>query len=72
MRIFLVLAGLLAGCQPQPRSADYFGAHPTEAARVIADCRTGRHRGEECRTAQAGLAAADADRRLKLFRKSFD
>lgn len=68
----ILLAGLvLAGCQADPRSASYFEAHPGEAQEVVDRCLASAHRGRECETAQAGLAAAQADRRMQLFKKSF-
>jgi hypothetical protein len=67
----LAIAGVLAGHQPEPRSPQYFQGHPTEAARIMADCTVGRHRGHKCETAQARLAGADADRRQELVRRSF-
>jgi hypothetical protein len=68
--LLLTLAGL-AACSPQPRSADYFVAHPEEAIRVAADCKRGAHRGEECVNATAGVAAAESAERTKLYKKSF-
>ena len=67
-----LLFGLLAACQPQPRSVSYFETHRDEAQRVVKACRSGAHRGRECEAAQAGLAANQADRRLELFKKSFE
>lgn len=66
------LAVALAGCQAEPRSASYFEAHPEEALNVVEGCRTGSHRGAECEAAQTGLAAVQANRRLELFKKSFE
>lgn len=66
------LALMLAGCQPEPRAAGYFESHPEEAAKVVEECRTGAHRGSECEAAQTGLAAIQANRRLELFKKSFE
>jgi len=66
------LAFVLCGCQPEPRAASYFEAHPAEAARIVEACRTGAHGGRECEAAQAGLAALQANRRLELFKKSFE
>ncbi|MGH6971675.1 MAG: EexN family lipoprotein [Caulobacteraceae bacterium] len=66
----LTIAGLGA-CSPQPRSASYFQAHQEEAAKVVADCQTGAHRGEECVNAQAGVAAAKRDARIDAYRKGF-
>lgn len=63
---------VLVGCQKEPRSVSYFEAHPDEAQRVVAACRSGSHRGSECDNAQGGLAKLEAERRLQLFRKSFE
>lgn len=68
--LILTLAGL-AACSPPPRSADYFTANPEEAVRVVADCKRGAHRGEECVNATAGVAAAESAERMKLYKKSF-
>jgi len=62
----------LAGCQAEPRAASYFEAHPKEAFKVVEACRSGAHRGGECEAAQTGLAAIEANRRLELFKKSFE
>jgi hypothetical protein len=66
----VLLAGLTA-CSPEPRSTDYFVAHPEEAARVVADCKTGAHRGQECVNATAGVATTESAERMKLYQKSF-
>jgi hypothetical protein len=68
--VLFATAGL-AACSPQPRSAEYFVAHPDEAARVAADCKSGSHRGEECANATAGVAAAESAERMELYKKSF-
>jgi hypothetical protein len=39
---------------------------------VVTACKEGTHRGGECESARAGLAAIEADKRLKLFKKSFE
>jgi hypothetical protein len=62
---------LLGACSPQARSADYFTAHPDEAEKVIADCTTGAHRGNECVNAKSGLAAAKRDARIDAYKKGF-
>lgn len=62
---------LLAACSPQPRSADYFTAHPDEAEKVVADCTTGAHRGDECVNAKSGLASAKRDARIDAYKKGF-
>jgi hypothetical protein len=71
LSVVLLSMASLAACSPQPRSAEYFVAHPDEAARVAADCKSGSHRGEECVNATAGIAAAESAARMKLYKKSF-
>jgi hypothetical protein len=68
--LILGLAGLTA-CTPAPRSASYFEAHAAEAQTVIAACKAGQTRGEECQTALAGASAAAGRTRLELYRKGF-
>lgn len=72
MKRMLVAALCLSGCQAKPRSASYFEAHPEDAQRVVMACKDGTHRGGECENARAGLAAIEADKRLKLFKRSFE
>ena len=67
----LCAVALTSGCSPQPRGADYFVAHPEEAAKVVADCSTGAHRGDECVNAKAGLAAGARDARIEAYKKGF-
>ncbi len=62
---------VLAGCSAAPRSASYFEAHPADAQAVLAACKTGQARGEECRTALAGATATANKARLELYRKGF-
>ena len=69
--VVLLSIASLAACSPPPRSAEYFVAHPDEAARVAADCKSGSRRGEECVNASAGVAAAESAARMKLYKKSF-
>jgi hypothetical protein len=69
--LLLVAVAGLAACSPQPRSSEYFVANPEEAKRVVADCKAGSHRGEECVNATAGVAAAESAERMKLYKKSF-
>ncbi len=58
-----------AACRQEPRSAS-FEAH-SGAARVLADCEAGRHRGGECVNAQAAVTWADSQARMALYRKVF-
>lgn len=70
-----VLAGLalasLAACSPQPRSQSYFEANPEEAEQVLADCKAGARRGQECENALAGPAAAARQARMEAYWKGF-
>lgn len=61
----------LAACSSEPRSTAYFEAHPEEAARIVADCKTGAHRGRECVNARAGVAAAARQVRMNAYQKNF-
>ncbi len=61
----------LAACSPEPRSTSYFEAHADEAAQVVADCKSGAHRGQECVNAQAAVASARRDARMDAYRKGF-
>lgn len=67
----LLVLALLAGCSAAPRSASYFEAHPADAQAVLAACKSGQTRGEECQTALAGAAATANKARLELYRKGF-
>jgi len=59
----------LGGCEASPRSAEYFAARPEEAARVVADCASGAHRGEECVNARAAQIEADRSARIEAYRR---
>jgi len=72
MTRIVAVALLLAACQAQPRSAAFFESNPDEAQRVVKACKAGSHRGRECENAQTGLAAVQANKRLDLFKKSFE
>lgn len=67
----LVALFTLAGCQPAPRAASYFRAHPDETRVVLADCASGARRSAECDNAQAADAQLKSDARLSLYKKSF-
>lgn len=76
MKILLVLAiapgfAVLAACQPEPRSATYFEAHAAERAEVVADCRIGKHRGEECKNAQFATEKAARAKTMNDYRGGF-
>lgn len=69
--ILAVLAGSfsLTACAPAaPRSRDYFAEHLDEARRIVAGCREGTVRGEECANAGMAVEEADAKERFRRFR----
>src|SRR3546814_5659082 len=64
--ILAVLTGpfSLAACtQATPRSSDYFAEHLEEARQVVAGCRDGTVRGDECANANMAVEEADAKER---------
>ena len=69
--IIVVLAGpfsLTACAQAAPRSSEYFAAHLDEARQVVAGCRDGTVRGEECANANRAVEEAKAKERFRRFR----
>ena len=70
-RLFLIGCALPVGCQPAPRSASYFKANHDEARRVAGACKAGRTRGAECDNAEAGVADAQIDADMQVFRRGF-
>jgi hypothetical protein len=70
-RTFLGTAGIflaLAGCVKQePHSKQYFDAHLDEARQIVASCRDGAARGDECSNADLAVQEADAKEHLKRF-----
>ncbi|KGB55936.1 hypothetical protein FG91_00820 [Sphingopyxis sp. LC81] len=68
--ISVMLLGLgLAACgQSEPRSSQYFEAHIEEARTVVAECKDGSTRGEECTNADIAVQVVEAKERFKRFR----
>jgi hypothetical protein len=67
----MMLAGafsLTACTQAAPRSSEYFAAHLDEARQIVAGCRDGTVRGEECANAGLAVEEADAKERFRRFR----
>jgi hypothetical protein len=60
---------LLSACSGEPRSTSYFAEHPQETAKVIAGCRDGSHRGQECQNAELAAANAERDRMIAKYRE---
>ncbi len=66
----LLAVTTLGACQPaEPRSAAYFAEHREDAARVLADCASGAHRGPECVNAQAAQVETDREARIESYRR---
>lgn len=66
MKRIIVLASVaatLTACQAEPRSQAFFEANDAERAEVLADCKAGVHRGEECQLAD--LAAQTIAKKQK-------
>lgn len=50
--ILIAAATALAGCEREPRSQSFFETHDAERVQVLADCKSGSHKGQECQLAQ--------------------
>ncbi|MDB5457643.1 MAG: hypothetical protein JWP92_3228 [Caulobacter sp.] len=68
----LFLAASLVACSREPRSASYFDAHRQEAAKVVAACKAGAHRGDECLNAQFAMSNARREARMERYRRVFE
>lgn len=69
--ILAVLAGpfsLTACAQAAPRSSEYFAKNLDEARQVVAGCRDGTVRGDECANASLAIEEAEAKARFRRFR----
>jgi hypothetical protein len=65
----LATTALLAACgKAEPRSTAYFEAHLDEARELVAGCREGSVRGDECANADLAVQQADAKERFRKFR----
>lgn len=51
----------------EPRSRQYFTAHIDEARQVVAGCRAGSVRGDECANADEAVVEADGRERFGKF-----
>lgn len=65
----ILLLGLsLSACgQSEPRSTQYFEANLDEARKVVADCRAGSTRGDECTNADVAVQTVEGRERFKRF-----
>ncbi|HEV2597767.1 hypothetical protein [Sphingopyxis sp.] len=50
-----------------PRGPQYFAAHLDEARQIVAGCREGTVRGDECTNAEQALVEAEGRERFKKF-----
>ncbi len=65
----LATLALLAACgKAEPRGTAYFEAHLDEARKLVAGCREGSVRGDECANADLAVQQADAKERFRKFR----
>ncbi|MGE4305050.1 MAG: EexN family lipoprotein [Novosphingobium sp.] len=60
--------GLTACAPAAPRSSEYFAEHLDEARQVVAGCRDGTVRSDECANAGLVVEEADAKERFRRFR----
>lgn len=67
----LLVCVAVAGCSAQPRSVSFFATNLATAKSVAAECRSSAHRGPECENAEAGIASAARDARMREFHKAF-
>jgi len=56
-----------ASVSTEARGTQYFVAHIVEAREIVAKCRDGTVRGEECATADEAIIKVDAQERRKRF-----
>lgn len=69
----LAVAVVLGGCgKAEPRGTQYFEEHLDEARKIVADCRDGSVRGDECTNADLAVQQADAKERFRKFRGKTD
>ena len=50
-----------------PRGTQYFAAHLDEARQIMAGCREGTGRGDECTNAEQAVVEAEGRERFKKF-----
>lgn len=65
--LFAACAALAACGQSEPRSTVYFEAHPDEARRIVAGCKDGTVRGDECANADIAVQTLDGRERMRRF-----
>lgn len=57
----------IAAAPSQARGTRYFVAHIDEARRVVAGCRDGSVRGDECATAEEAIIKIEGQERRRRF-----
>lgn len=65
-RTALLAFAVLAACSQPPRDAETFARAPEAAARVVADCESGRT-DRECDAARQGLAEDRRQKRMAAY-----
>ncbi len=66
--IVLACFALAACAKAEPRGTQYFTAHLHEARQIVAQCREGSVRGDECANADMAVQNADAKEKFQRFR----
>ncbi len=59
--------GPAVGVVAAPRATQYFAANPDQAREIVAGCREGTVRGDECAHADEAIITAEARSRTKAF-----
>lgn len=60
-------APIIAPASAEARGTQYFAAHLDEARRIVAQCRDGSVRGDECANAEQAVTEADGRARYRKF-----
>jgi hypothetical protein len=64
----LFSVGGLTACDPPARSVSYFQSHDADRRQVLASCKMGQGRGQECATAAQAEAQATSSQAESEFR----
>lgn len=57
----------VAAAPSEARGTQYFAANPDEARRIVAGCRDGSVRGDECANAEQAITEIEGRDRFKKF-----
>jgi hypothetical protein len=65
----VVISSPIDAAPGEARSTQYFVAHVDEARQVVAGCRQGAVRGDECANAETAITTVESAERFKRFRE---